>query len=135
PNEKVATVFMSNALGVNSQLWAQRVYDIVGGALRAAAKGPPTAAVGDTSLARFVGSYEWGWGEEAAVQLEDGLALLSLPTTDPMGVLTKLKRTGPTTFRRIRKDDTLGEEYVFALGPDGRATQLTYFSNNLRRTR
>ena len=60
---------------------------------------------------------------------EDGLAMLSLPSRQPMKDLIKLKKTGELTFRRIRKDDTLGEEIVFVLGPDGKATRFTRHSN------
>src|SRR5438093_8462362 len=38
PDENVATVFMANALGVDSQQWAQRMYDIVAPAIRNARK-------------------------------------------------------------------------------------------------
>ena len=39
--------------------------------------------------------------------------------------LIRMKKTGELTFRRIRKDETLGEEIVFEMGPDGKATRFT----------
>ena len=43
--------------------------------------------------------------------------------------LVKLKKTGEHTFRRIRKDESLGEEIVFEIGPDGKATRFRRHSN------
>ena len=54
---------------------------------------------------------------------------MSLPTTNPVKAITKLKKTGKHTFRRIRDDEELGEEIVFEIGPDGRASRLKWHSN------
>ena len=35
-----------------------------------------------------------------------------------------MKKTGENRFRRIRKDETLGEEIVFEMGPDGEGDAL-----------
>ena len=63
------------------------------------------------------------------VRWEDGLALLSLPTLDPVKNLTKLKKVGEHRFRRIRSDETLGEEIVFEIGRDGKAARFTRHNN------
>lgn len=47
----------------------------------------------------------------------------------------KLRKTGEHTFRRVRKDEALGEEIVFEMGPDGRAARLEWHSNLYRRVR
>ena len=133
---KVATVFMANAQGVNSQLFAQRLHDIVGPAIVAAGKEKGPAPAGpDTSLSAYVGSYASTFsGTETAVVLwEDGLAMLPLPTTDPMTALTKLRKSGENAFRRVRKDGALGEAIVFEMGPDGRAVRYIQHSNPYNR--
>jgi hypothetical protein len=61
--------------------------------------------------------------------------MLDLPTMDPVKELVKLKKTGEHTFRRIRKDESLGEESVFEMGSDGRPTRFTNHSNYLPRVR
>lgn len=66
---------------------------------------------------------------------EDGLALLFLPTMEPVKDLVKLKKTGEHTFQRIREDETLGEAVVFEMGPDGRAARFTQHSNVHERMR
>jgi CubicO group peptidase (beta-lactamase class C family) len=131
PEEKVAAVFMANAGGVDSQKWAQTLYDIVGPAIRAALKEPGKAKPADPGMARYTGTYSdapWG-GETAVVPWEDGLAMIDLPGGDPIGSLTRLRKTGDHTFRRVRKDDSLGEEVVFEIGADGRAARYTRHSN------
>jgi len=147
---KVGTVFLSNAQGVNAQMYAQRLYDIVGPVVAAAVKqekerekerdkkaaqaekGP---SVPDKSLGAYAGSYSASFSgtETAVVPWEDGLAMLSLPTMDPMAGLVKLKKVGEHTFRRVRKDETLGEAVVFEMGTDGRASRYTHHSNRYDR--
>lgn len=148
PDEKIATIFMANALGVNSSMWAQRAYEIMAPAIRAAVKSgspAPVAATGsapapvvtyDASLDRYVGTYGGSFGGElAVVRWEDGLSILSLPTMDPVRSLTKLKKTGEHTFRRVRRDEALGEEIVFEMGADGKPTRFRQHQNYYAKVR
>jgi CubicO group peptidase (beta-lactamase class C family) len=137
PEDKVATVFLSNAQGVSALAWAQRLYDIVATQVRAAVKEPGKAKTPDPAFKRYAGTFTaqpWA-GEVATLPWEDGLALLFLPTTDPVKNLVKLRKTGEHTFRRIREDETLGETVVFEMGPDGRAARFTQHSNVHERMR
>ena len=61
--------------------------------------------------------------------------MFELPTMNPVKEMDRFKKTGEHRFRRIRKDDSLGEEIVFEVGPDGRATRFTQHSNHYRRIR
>jgi CubicO group peptidase (beta-lactamase class C family) len=137
PDERVATVFLTNAQGVPARRWAQRLYEIVAPALREAKKSPGAGKPLDASLKRYVGTYDaqpWS-GEVAVFAWEDGLAMLSLPSTDPIEDLEKLKKTGEHRFRAVNKDESLGEEVVFEVGPDGRVTRFTRASNFSPRAR
>ncbi len=138
PDEKVATVFMANAQGVNATQYAQRLYDIVGPAVVAAGEDEGDVPSGpDPALAAYTGSYVSSFSEtETAVVLwEDGLAMLPLPTTDPMGALAKLRKTGEHTFRPVRDDGALAEPVVFEMGPDGKALRFVRHSNPYERRR
>jgi len=129
-DEAVGTVFMSNALGVDSELFARRIYDIVAPAIAAAVKDPKGAKAPDPGLKLYAGSYGSSFGGEIAVfPWEDGLGSLWLPTMDPVREITKLRKTGDHTFRRLRKDGELGEEVVFELGADGLPTRMKWHSN------
>jgi hypothetical protein len=130
PDRKVATVFMANALGVSSQQWAQRMYDIVAPAIRAALKETGKSKASDPELSRYPGTYLSSFGGEFAIfRWEDGLGMLSLPTMEPVKNITKLKKTGEHRFRRVRKDEALGEEIVFEIGADGKPSRVRMHSN------
>ena len=43
--------------------------------------------------------------------------MFELPTMNPVKEMERFKKTGEHRFRRIRKDDSLGEEIVFEMGP------------------
>lgn len=148
PDEKVATIMMANALGVNPQQWAQRMYEIMAPALRAAAKSTAASTVSttgssptpvmsyDASLDRYLGTYASSFGGElAVVRWEDGLSILSLPTMDPLRLMTKLRKTGEHTFRRVRRDEALGEEVVFEMGADGKPTRFRQHQNYFTKVR
>ena len=133
-DDKLATVVMANAQDVDAEQYAKGLYDIVGPVVAAAAKekdgGKPPDA-GDASLDAYTGSYADTFSntETAIVRWEDGLAMLSLPSEDPMAALRKLRKVGAHTFRRVRKDETLGETVVFEMRPDGRALRFIHHSN------
>jgi CubicO group peptidase (beta-lactamase class C family) len=136
PDERMATVFMANAQGVDAQQYAQRLYDIVGPAVAQAAKEKEKVAeVPAPGLDPYIGTYTsiLSRSETAVVRWEDGIALLSLPTTDPINALTKLRKVGEHTFRRVRKDGLLAEPIVFELGPDGKAARFIRHSNSYDR--
>ncbi|MGH7504957.1 MAG: serine hydrolase domain-containing protein [Longimicrobiales bacterium] len=137
PREQIAAVFMANAQGVDTNDFVQAMYRILAPALRAAAKdSSATPAPRDTMLARYVGNYATGFsGEVAVFEWEDGLATVGLPTMAPERNMSRLRKTGDHTFRRIRDNDDLAEALVFEMGADGRAERIIWNSNIYRRIR
>lgn len=135
PDEKFAVVVLANAQGFDPQQLAQRLYDIVSPALRDAAKDPSKPRTVDPSLDKYVGRYEHSTfvGELAVVRWEDGLATLNLPTADPVKTLTRWKKTGEHSFRRVREDGALGESMDFDIGTDGVPTRLRRHNQNYPR--
>ena len=133
PQDRLATAFAANGQGVDARRFAQMAYDIVAPALRQAARkrdgeapagGVParaeSGAAQQEALRRFTGTYERSFGGEFAVLLRDGeLHVLSLPTDDPLEALTRLRHIEDATFRRVRDNGALGEEFVFEARPDG----------------
>jgi CubicO group peptidase (beta-lactamase class C family) len=88
-------------------------------------------------LTPYLGAYSeqpWG-GETAAVRWKGGLALLSLPTENPVEALTRLKHVEGDVFRRIRSDEELGEEIVFERDASGSVTGFRQFGNLSPRVR
>lgn len=136
PAEKIATVFMANAGGINTGRFAQRLYDIVAPAVKEATKEPGKGKA-DASLRKYAGTYDvqpWD-GEVAILPWGEGLAMVGFPTMDPVKDMDRFKKVGEHRFRRIRKDDSLGEEIVFEIDADGRATRFTQHSNHYPRVK
>ncbi|MBL8983389.1 MAG: beta-lactamase family protein [Gemmatimonadetes bacterium] len=134
PEEQVATVFMSNANGVNASQFAQRMFDIVSPAIRAAVRDSGRTRPADATIDPYLGRYESSFGgESVALRWEGGLALMRLPSTDPVRSLTRLRKVGEHTFRRIRADETLGEAFTFVMGPNGRPSHYTVHNNRYPR--
>jgi CubicO group peptidase (beta-lactamase class C family) len=130
-DERVATVFAANASGVNAGAFTQQAYKIMAPALEAAQDTTKPGAAPNPDFAKYVGAYSempWG-GEVAVIPWKGGLAMLFLPTDDPMDGLLELKHVRDHTFRRVREDKALGEEIRFDVGPDGRATRVWQHSN------
>ena len=137
PSDGIATVFLANSQGLDSPTWAMRLYDIVAPAVAAAVKEPGRGNAPDPALLLYAGTYDaqpWA-GEVMVFPWEDGLALLELPTMNPLKNIEKFRKAGEHRFRRVRKDGELAEEIVFVMGPDGKPTRYTRDNNFLRRVR
>jgi CubicO group peptidase (beta-lactamase class C family) len=125
PDKKLGVVVMANANGVDAGGFAKAINALVAPSLKnATLENAP-------SLAAYTGSYDgFPWdGETIVVAWGDGLATVDAPTMEPMRGLERLRKTAEHTFRRIRSDGTLGEEYRFEMGKDGRATRVWVHSN------
>lgn len=125
-DEKLAMIGLSNAIDVNSGALTRAMYDIAAPAVKAAAADSARALKAlDPSLERYLGSYESVWGgEREIIAWEGNIAAVSLPSDAPVRGMTKLRKVGEHTFRRVRPDGKLAEAWTFAVGSDGRVTQL-----------
>jgi CubicO group peptidase (beta-lactamase class C family) len=108
PKDRVATAFLTNAM-TDSEGYAQAMYEIVGPALIAAAKDTGAVKPADGSLAAYAGTYNaQPWSSEiVVVPWEEGLAMVRVPAMNPIEGMTKLRKTGEHTFRRVRADGEL----------------------------
>jgi CubicO group peptidase (beta-lactamase class C family) len=130
PKAKIAVIALSNTIGSEVSLYTEKGFDLIGPAVKAALKDPDGAPARDPELDRYVGVYGSIWGQEAIIRWEDGLAVLGLGSRNPKKAITKLKKTGEHTFRRIREDDgELGETFVFDVDGDGTASRFKQHSN------
>lgn len=138
PDDRIATIAMVNATGVDASHLADVAYDVMAPALKAAeadtlqATKPPQR--GD--FEPYLGLYRGFWGDAAVIVWEGELAIVSLPTDDPLDAITRLRRTGDHTFRRVRTgEDVPGEEIVFEVDANGRAVRFIRNSNPMERVR
>jgi len=133
PADGMAVAVLSNAIGADVQLYAEKAVALVAPQLAKARKGPPETAR-DPALDRYTGVYDSVWGRAAMVRWEDGLAVVDLDTRSPEDGLEKLKQSGEHAFRRVREDDdTLGETWTFAVDEHGEVASVTVHSNVMRR--
>jgi len=57
---------------------------------------------------------------------KDGLAMIAMPSMDPLGNLVRLKHIGGDRFRTIRSDDQDGHEVSFRRNAAGAVTHIEY---------
>jgi CubicO group peptidase (beta-lactamase class C family) len=125
--EKLAIVVMINAQGESLPKYADAIYNVLKKAIR-----PDNKWVNDTaSLDAYTGNYDaYAFGSEILVFKWQGkLAMVNLKSVNPANDMLFLKHVVGDTFRRIRKDDALGEEISFSRDKDGRVNRFWQFSN------
>jgi len=136
-DDKVATIAMVNANGTNPSLIARRAYEIFAPAVKSVRDTTTEVKSLSAGLQKFVGAYDgypWG-GESSVIPWKGELAVVSFPTQDPLGGLTRLKHIEGNRFRRMRDDDTLAEEIVFETDSAGRVLRMWQHSNSSERIR
>ncbi len=136
PDEKIATIAMANAIDVNASRLAQRAYELLAPAIKVATTDSGRAKPADPELDKYLGTYASSFGGELEiVRWEGGLGSIYLPTDNPIQAVTKYRKVGDHTFKRVRRDEALAEAMVFEMGPDGRATRLRTNYNVMPRIR
>jgi CubicO group peptidase (beta-lactamase class C family) len=121
PDEKIATVAMTNTFDAHADDLAQQAYQFLGPAVKEARDDSThSIAATDPSLDRYLGTY-WSFGGEIEViRWQGGLATMPVPSGNPVKSIVRLRKVGENTFREIRPDGALGERWTFDLGPDGK---------------
>ncbi len=147
PKDKLAYIVMINADDGQPGRFAQELYDLTSDDIVRAAKpstGPvpaPAPAAADAppepkvDLALFEGAYASRHSADDAYVAPYGneLMVIDLFADKPTGDIARLRHVSGTTFRRVRKDDSLAEEVRFELGKDGRPVRMWWHSNYAER--
>lgn len=126
PYKKQAFIVMINAQGVSPNKYATGMRELL-------KKVDDKAKVQKEAidLEDYAGHYNaqpW-WGEMAVLPWQGKLAVFGLPSENPAQDLTLLKHVDRDTFRRLRKDETLGEEVVFERDETGKVVRMWQHSN------
>ena len=130
PGEKIAAITMTNAIDANAAGLAQRAYDLIAPAIKVAQTDSGRTKPADPSLDGYLGTYSASFGGELEViRWEGGLATLYLPSDNPLRAITRYRKVGEHTFKRIRRDGELAEELRFDLGTDGKAIRIRTNNN------
>ena len=117
---------MANRNHVNVNDYASMMLDIL------EAEGAPEAEPESSGpdLADYVGSYDahpWS-GEDLVFRWKEGLAIVSLPTMEPLENMVRLQHVEGDRFRTIRSDEQLGHEIIFARDETGQVSHFTSHS-------
>ncbi len=132
PNEKLAFIVLINAME-NPWKYASQMRNIL---LKAGTEKKSTATSGN--LDEYTGMYNaqpWG-SEKKVINWYGHLAIVDLPTDTPLEDMTLLQHVSGDIFRRIRRDDELGEEIRFERDETtGKVTRLWGHSNYLVKVR
>jgi len=126
PHEKQAFCVMINAQGVSPNKYATGMRNIL---KKVTDKDKEEKAAVD--LEAYAGHYDsqpW-WGETAVLPWQGKLAVFGLPSENPAQRLTLLKHIEGDTFRRLRRDETLGEEVIFERDETGKVVRMWQHSN------
>lgn len=135
PDDKVASIVMTNASDADASALAQQGYEFLGSAIKEArADSNRTIKAADASLDRYLGTYWSFGGEMEVIRWQGGLATMYVPSDEPVKSITRYMKTGEHTFQEIRKDGEPGEVMVFDLGADGKVTRArtNYLMRRLR---
>ena len=131
PKSKMAIICMANASGVPVGKYAQGVHRILSAVIQSANEDIDQSKSIDPALVKFTGTYSndpWG-GESAVVPWEGGLAIAYFPSDSPPTDLSKLQQIEDNLFSRLRDDGEKGEDILFVLDENGRATSMKQHSN------
>jgi CubicO group peptidase (beta-lactamase class C family) len=130
PKEKMAYIVMINAGGENPDLFAKEIREII-------AKIPKdkTVAKNNVNLDQYIGSYtNQPWGSEVIITAWYGdLVMLGLPNENPDETISTIRHISGDTFKRVRRDGTLGEEIKFEKDASGKVIRVLQHSNYLTR--
>jgi len=136
PKEKIAVVVMTNAHDVSPSSYAHEIFDIMSPAISKVLDSPDETESRGSDLEKYTGQYIRPIGREIQVLIHKGdLALLYLPTDNPLRSLTHLKQVEKNTWRRIRDNGELGEKIEFEVDEKGRVTRMIQFNQYAVRVR
>jgi len=127
PQKKWAFVVMTNAGDGNPGKYALGMREVIKKALadKEDKKGKKI------DFKAYLGLYDsqpWS-GELAVVSWQGKLATFGLPSSNPGKRMTMLKYEKKDTFRRIRRDKSLGERIVFKRNKSGKVIGMKWHSN------
>ena len=83
------------------------------------------------NLEAYCGRYDvYAWsGESVIIPWQGKLAIFDLPAANPIADMELLKHMKGDVFRRIRSDETLGEEIRFERNSEGKVIRMWQHSN------
>lgn len=124
--DKIGVVVMSNSQGNNLDKYSEGIFSVLQKAK------PGTPAHDSLDLEQYAGYFDnYAWrGEVAILPWQGKLAIIGLPNTDPGKNMTLFIPSGKDVFKRVRADNTLGEELRFERDATGAIIKYWRHSNH-----
>jgi len=131
PEEKIAVVVMVNATDAPQFTLAFRAHEILAPSLLSA----PLRREAPNEWTGYVGYYtsNQAWSDAEVLEWNGSLAVMWVPTEDPLGSLVELESVGDGLFRQLRPDGEPGKYYAFR-GDSVSGIHMKFNSNLLTRT-
>jgi CubicO group peptidase (beta-lactamase class C family) len=136
PQDKIAVVLLTNVDDANTGRLTRELYDLIASDVVKAAKTTSPAAPRKADFRAFEGIYgtDRSASDTHVAQLGEELVTISLYQESNVAKgATRWRHAGGDSFRRIREDDSLGEELRFERNRSGRPARLWVHSNPLDR--
>jgi hypothetical protein len=99
-------------------------------------KAPSDKEEGPREWTNYTGYYtaDKSWSEAELLEWDGSLAVMWVPTDNPVGSLTSLRHVEGNVFRQVRSDGKLGKHYVFKTDAEGNIVSMKFNNNLLRKT-
>jgi CubicO group peptidase (beta-lactamase class C family) len=126
PKDKTAYIAMINGGAENPDKYANQIRNLLNKAMT-----EKPLKSDSLNLIQYEGFYnDQPWVSESRIFAWYGkLAIFRFPTDDLVGGMTLLKHVKGDTFRRVRRDGSLGEEVLFERDKNGKVTRYLQHNN------
>jgi CubicO group peptidase (beta-lactamase class C family) len=125
PAKKIAAIAMINAQAVNPSKYTKGIIALLD---KADGKEISNDTLQLEQYAGYYNSQPW-WPEEVIVPWQGKLASIALPNENPAADMNLLQQIEGDRFRRVRDDESLGEEIRFERNQSGQVTKYWQHNN------
>jgi CubicO group peptidase (beta-lactamase class C family) len=132
PEKKIAVAVIINAKDAPQWSLAFIAYRIMAPALLNTGGAKEVSS----EWAKYTGYYtaDNAWSDAEVFQWNDSLAMMWVPTEDPLNSITMLTRIEGNVFRQVRNDGSLGKHYIFGTDTKGDIVSMKFNNNLLKKT-
>jgi len=131
PQDKIAVVVMINATDAPQFTIVFNAYEIMATALNAANQ--ENTATNDWSSHAGYYTAARSWSEAEVLEWKGSLAVLWIPSNNPLGSLVELNHLGGGIFRQVDSEGNLGKHYIFEVDDASDIISMKFNNNILRR--
>jgi hypothetical protein len=132
PENKIGVIVLTNADDGNPEFYVDRIFSLLGAAVKKAVTPAPVVARADPEWNNLVGTYRDPWGDSEILIVNGELVMIDPTADDPKETLLKLVPEGKNRFRIVAEKfnyGEIGELVTFEMGADGKAARMKVGEN------